>query len=169
MRKIDNYFKYFIKEVGKYNLGIHQLYSGISLEEINKYEEKLGVEFPNIYKRFLINFNGGYLFVGPSEIILLSLSEDKYLEKCLLSEEEVLGWGLDKGNYLVISSECDGSLSVIDLNNSNKDKTVILNLQLGSEISLKWERLNDWLMYLLEYGSMLYNYDGTLKGELDLL
>ncbi|PWX24804.1 hypothetical protein CYK95_14970, partial [Clostridium perfringens] len=67
------------------------------------------------------------------------------------------------------SSECDGSLSVIDLNNSNKDKTVILNLQLGSEISLKWERLNDWLMYLLEYGSMLYNYDGTLKGELDLL
>lgn len=116
-----------------------------------------------------MNFNGGYLFVGPSEIILLSLSEDKYLEKCLLSEEEVLGWGLDKGNYLVISSECDGSLSVIDLNNSNKDKTVILNLQLGSEISLKWERLNDWLMYLLEYGSMLYNYDGTLKGELDLL
>ena len=43
MRKIDNYFKYFIKEVGKYNLGIHQLYSGISLEEINKLKERIAV------------------------------------------------------------------------------------------------------------------------------
>ncbi|WP_300347725.1 hypothetical protein [Clostridium sp.] len=40
------------------------------------------------------------------------------MEKCLLSEEEVLRWGLDKGKYLVISSECDGSLSVIDLEKS---------------------------------------------------
>ena len=160
---MDSYFKSFIKEIEKYNLGVHNLYSGVTLEEIDKYEDRLGIKFPNIYKRFLMNFNGGYLFKGPSELMLLSLSEDNYLEKCLLSEEEVLGWGLDKGKYLVISSECDGSLSVIDLEKSNEEKTIILNLQLGSEISLKWERLIDWLMYFLEYGGMLYNYDGTLK------
>lgn len=164
---MDSYFKRFIQEVEKYDLGTHKLNEGVSLEKINKYEEKLEIEFPEIYKKFLMNFNGGDLFVGPSEIMLVGLNQDNYLEKCLLSEEEILGWGLENGNYLVISSECDGALSVIDLNNSNKNEMVILNLQLGSEIDLIWYRLIDWLMYFLEYGSMEYNYDGTLKEKLD--
>lgn len=164
---MDNYFKPFIKEIKKYESGIHQLYNGVSLDKIEEYEKKLNIKFPEIYKEFLMNFNGGDLFVGPSEIMLLGLNQDNYLKKCLLNEKEILGWGLDKGNYLVISSECDGALSVIDLNNSNEDKTIILNLQLGSEIDLKWEKLIDWLMYLLECGSMIYNYDGTLKDQLE--
>lgn len=43
---------------------LHEIYQGLTREEINKLKDKLGVELPGIYEEFLRISNGLYIFSG---------------------------------------------------------------------------------------------------------
>ncbi|MDO5157042.1 MAG: SMI1/KNR4 family protein, partial [Eubacteriales bacterium] len=62
MKKVEKYYKRFLKELSKYKQGVHALNVGISEEEITKFEDLYNINLPHYYREWLKLYNGGKLF-----------------------------------------------------------------------------------------------------------
>ncbi|WP_170272159.1 SMI1/KNR4 family protein [Clostridium tarantellae] len=169
-KEFKNYFKPFIDELNKYADGVNKLNKGVNINLIEKCENKLKIKLPETYKLFLNKYNGGELFAVPVGITLteIYIKEKGLKEKggSYLDEtfDEERRWPNLPKEYIIIDDTCEGDIICIDLKNSINPECKIVKLDTETgEVAETWNKLIDWLMYEMEFGSMLTNYDGTDK------
>jgi cell wall assembly regulator SMI1 len=169
MTFIDNDdLKPFFEEINKYADNVHLLNPGIDIYHIEQVEKELDITFPQIYKDFLQVCNGGELFVPGtvlSEVYYPSLGSKKrgtsYINESFWKDRRRPGM---TDNLLIIADLNYGDSICFDLmTNNGQDAEVCQWDNESQSVSRIWSGFKEWIMDVLEEGSMLVDYEGNEK------
>lgn len=161
----------FFEEVNKYKNNVHSLNRGVEISHIEQVEKELNITFPKIYKDFLQISNGGEVFIlGTvlSEIYHPSLGQRNrgasYINDSFRKDRR------DErmtDNLLIIADLNYGDSICFDLTTNNGiDAKVVQWDNESKTISRNWNGFIEWIMDVLDEGSMLVDYEGNER-ELD--
>ena len=167
----ENNLKSFFIEINKYADSVHSLNPGVDIYHIEQVENELNISFPKIYKEFLQVSNGGELFTPGtvlSEIYFPALGEKKkgasYINESFRKDRRRPGM---TENLLIIADLNYGDSICFDLaTNNGQDAEVVQWDNESKSVSRTWSGFKEWIMDVLEEGSMLVDYEGNEK-ELD--
>ncbi|WP_310552166.1 SMI1/KNR4 family protein [Paenibacillus glufosinatiresistens] len=160
--------KAFFDQINKYSDGVHSLNNGVDIDHILQTERELNVGLPQIYKEFLQVCNGGELFIPGTVLAGIYYPElgekqrgASYLNESLRENRRRPGMT----NILLIIADLNyGDSICFDLSTNNGyDARVVQWDRESQSISRSWEEFKDWIMDVIEEGSMLVNYDGSNK------
>ncbi|MFJ5772513.1 SMI1/KNR4 family protein [Psychrobacillus sp. NPDC093180] len=163
--------KPFLEEINKYVDTVHSLNPGVDLHNIEQVEKEINFKFPKIYKEFLQVCNGGELFVPGTVLSAIDSSalEQKRRGTSYINESF---WENHRrprmtDNLFIIADLNYGDSICFDLNTNNvQDTEVVQWATENKSVSRTWSGFIEWLMDVLEEGSMLVDYEGNEK-ELD--
>ena len=127
----ENTFKIFKEILEEYKDTI-RLIKGVTTEEIKSFENKNNINISLLYKTWLLNSNGGELFL-PAGIQLYGISHKPLIE-------------IDKNKNIIIGALSNGDLVFC---NSLNEKISILNIE-TNEIA-EDEVYDDFLAFLIDF------------------
>ena len=164
-------FKPFLEEINKYVENVHSLNPGVDINYIEQVEKEININVPKIYKEFLQVCNGGELFIPGtvlSEIYYPTLGQKRkgtsYINESFKENRRRPGM---TDNLLIIADLNYGDSICFDLDTNNGQDAVVVQWDNeNSSVSRTWSGFIEWLMDVLEEGSMLVDYEGNEK-ELD--
>ncbi|WP_121616338.1 SMI1/KNR4 family protein [Virgibacillus halodenitrificans] len=167
----NNDLRSFFEEINKYADNVHALNPGVDIKYINNVEEELNIKLPKVYKEFLQVCNGGELFIPGtvlSEVYYPDLGTKKrgtsYINESFRKDRRPLGM---PDNLLIIADLNYGDAICFDLMaNNGQDARVVQWDNESKSVSRTWSGFTEWIMDVLEEGSMLVDYEGSEK-ELD--
>jgi cell wall assembly regulator SMI1 len=160
--------KPFFEEINKYVDNVHSLNPGVAIYHIEQVEKELNTTFPKIYKDFLKACNGGELFIPGtvlSEIYYLDLGQKKsgtaYINESFRKDRRRPEM---PDNLLIIADLNYGDSICFDLiTNNGQDAEIVQWDNESKSVSRKWSGFKEWIMDVLEEGSMLVDYEGNEK------
>jgi len=158
----------FFNEINKYVHWLHNLNNGVSLNVIEDFEKKYNVRLPQLYKYFLTRCNGGELFLGGVSISAIHDENigSKVRGESYLENKDFLNSNLESRQiyrYLIIANTNYGNLFCIDLKESDDINAWIVTIEHETGEISKGLSLLEWLMYQMEIGEMLFEYNGDEK------
>jgi hypothetical protein len=161
----------FFEEINKYADTVHSLNPGVDIYQIEQVEKELNTTFPKVYKDFLQACNGGELFIPGtvlSEIYYPALGQKKrgtsYINESFGKNRRRPGM---PDNLLIIADLNYGDSICFNLiTNNGLDAEVVQWDNESKSVSRTWSGFKEWIMDVLEEGSMLVDYEGNEK-ELD--
>lgn len=166
----NSILKPFFDELNKYADGVHILNDGVSDYAITQLESCLDIKLPIMYIEFLRICNGGELFATPAGTEISEVYDSSkgpmrekvsYVNQSYMPEHR---WPEMPLEYLIIADTNYGDPICIDLSTSDgNDAEIVQWSHEVGEVSRRWSSLIGWLMAELEEGSMIVNYDGSLK------
>jgi hypothetical protein len=160
--------KPFFEEINKYSDSVHSLNKGVDINNIEQTEADLGFVLPQIYKDFLRVCNGGELFIPGTvlaEVYYPALGPKQlgasYINESFKADRRRPGM---TENLLILADLNYGDSICFDLAKSNGyDAPVVQWDRESQSISSTWSGFKEWLMDVLEEGSMLVDYEGNEK------
>jgi cell wall assembly regulator SMI1 len=165
---LESALNLFFKEVKKYSARVHNLNAGVDISYIEQAETEMGIKFPEPYKSFLRKCNGGELFVPGTELSQIwhpdlgpKQKGVSYLNESFRQERRVPGMPIE---LLTIAHLNYGDSICIDLSkDSGFDAPVVQWDHETQCVSRTWGGFLEWLMDVLEEGSLLVDYQGNEK------
>ncbi len=160
--------KPFFEEINKYVDNVHSLNPGVDIYHIEQVEKELSIAFPKIYKDFLKACNGGELFIPGtvlSEIYYPALGQKKrgtsYINESFREDRRRPEM---RDNLFIIADLNYGDSICFDLMTNNGQDAVVVQWDNESKsVSRTWSGFREWIMDVLDEGSMLVDYEGNEK------
>ncbi len=135
-------FERFVRELDKYDPGIHRLYPPASLGAIRRAEEKLGIRLPRDYVAFLRRWNGGLLFAAEFYDLLIWSVDDESLAGVAeynmdIAERNIFGRATlgHPAHLLAIASYSHDNLVCLDM---SRDGRPVMWLRYERLIESEW-------------------------------
>lgn len=147
---------------------LHEIYKGLSNDEITELEKKLSINLPNQYKEFLVSFNGLNLFLDNLSIWGLRSSYSRHGEDIYQPYDLVALNDLDEkpfgcpDNCLFFGSySWDGTKLMFDLSEGFESNKVYLYEERSQKTVYEWENIWSYLESEVNRLSKLFSIDGT--------
>lgn len=158
-------FEAFVREMNRYDAGVHRLVPGAQPASIDRAEEALGVVFPPDLRAFLLRWNGGLLFAKEFHDITLWHIDDPETDALHEYSSNIVRNNLilirkfdHPAELLAFASLSYGSLACVDLSSPGR----VVECDRASQVEDEYDSLEDWLDYHMADGATLYDTHGDM-------